>query len=190
MASLAWLVFGTSQQLELIWSCLLGLEAGLWGRVLAFLHIAAWASSQHGNQILRRAVPQASVQIGRKQKSTIFFFFLRIYLFLVLVTLCLCGSKRAFSSCSEQGLFFVAVLELPIVVASLVAVHGLSCPTACGIFLAQGSNLCPLHLQADSYPLRHQGSLPTLLRTGPRSPGLSLLLNSMGQCSHRASPES
>ena len=75
MASLAWLVFGTSQQLELIWSCLLGLEAGLWGRVLAFLHIAAWASSQHGNQILRRAVPQASVQIGRKQKSTIFFFF-------------------------------------------------------------------------------------------------------------------
>ena len=70
-------------------------------------------------------------------------------------------------------------------------VHGFSCPTASGIFLAQGLNPCPLHLQADSYPLHHQGSLPALsLRIGPRSPGSSLLLNSMGQCSHRASPES
>ena len=36
---------------------------------------------------------------------------------------------------------------------------GLSCPTACGIFLEQGSNLCLLHWQADSLPLSHQGSL-------------------------------
>ena len=36
--------------------------------------------------------------------------------------------------------------------------HGPSCSTACGIFPDQGSNLCPLHWQADSYPLRHQGS--------------------------------
>ena len=28
----------------------------------------------------------------------------------------------------------------------------------CGIFLDQGSNLCPLHWQVDSQPLRHQGS--------------------------------
>ena len=27
------------------------------------------------------------------------------------------------------------------------------CPVACGIFLDQGSNPCPLHWQADSYPL-------------------------------------
>ena len=33
-----------------------------------------------------------------------------------------------------------------------------SCPTACGIFLDQGSNPCPLHWQADSYPLHHQAS--------------------------------
>ena len=32
---------------------------------------------------------------------------------------------RAFSSCSERGLFFVAVHELLIAVASLVAEHGL-----------------------------------------------------------------
>ena len=42
--------------------------------------------------------------------------------------------------------------------ASVVMVHGLSCFLACGIFLDQGSNLCPLHLQVDSYPLYHQGS--------------------------------
>ena len=42
--------------------------------------------------------------------------------------------------------------------ASLVAGHGFSCSAACGIFLDQGSNLCPLHWQVDSYPLFHQGS--------------------------------
>ena len=43
--------------------------------------------------------------------------------------------------------------------AGLVAVaHGPSCSAACGIFPAQGSNPCPLHWQADSQPLRHQGS--------------------------------
>ena len=40
---------------------------------------------------------------------------------------------------------------------SIAAVHGLSC-SACGIFLAQGLNLCLLHWQADSLPLSHQGS--------------------------------
>ena len=30
-------------------------------------------------------------------------------------------------------------------------------PKACGIFPDQGSNLCPLYWQADSYPLYHQG---------------------------------
>ena len=33
-----------------------------------------------------------------------------------------------------------------------------SCPVACGISLDQGANSCPLHWQADSYPLDHQGS--------------------------------
>ena len=33
-----------------------------------------------------------------------------------------------------------------------------SLPMACGIFPDQGSNPCPLHWQADSSPLDHQGS--------------------------------
>ena len=41
---------------------------------------------------------------------------------------------------------------------SVVVVHGPSCSVACGIFPDQGSNPCPLHWQADSQPLCHQGS--------------------------------
>ena len=41
---------------------------------------------------------------------------------------------------------------------SAAVAHGPSCSAACGIFPDQGSNPCPLHWQADSQPLRHQGS--------------------------------
>ena len=41
---------------------------------------------------------------------------------------------------------------------SVVVAHGPSCLAACAIFPDQGSNPCPLHWQADSQPLRHQGS--------------------------------
>ena len=39
-----------------------------------------------------------------------------------------------------------------------------SCSAACGIFPDRGSNPCPLNWQADSQPLRHQGS-PTWFYT-------------------------
>ena len=39
-----------------------------------------------------------------------------------------------------------------------IVAHGPSRSAACGIFPDQGSNPCPLHWQADSQPLRHQGS--------------------------------
>ena len=42
---------------------------------------------------------------------------------------------------------------------SVIVAHRPSCSAACGIFPDQGSNPCPLHWQADSQPLRHQGSL-------------------------------
>ena len=41
---------------------------------------------------------------------------------------------------------------------SVILADGPSCSAACGIFPDQGSNPCPLHWQADSQPLRHQGS--------------------------------
>ena len=41
---------------------------------------------------------------------------------------------------------------------SVVVAHGPGCSVACGILPDQGSNPCPLHWQADSQPLHHQGS--------------------------------
>ena len=76
----------------------------------------------------------------------------------------------AFSSCGEQE-HFTAVLLIAMEhtlwacrlqglrhVGSGVVPCRLRCSVACRIFLDQGSNPCPLHWQADSYPLGHQGS--------------------------------
>ena len=41
---------------------------------------------------------------------------------------------------------------------SAIVAHGPSRSATCGIFPDQGSNPCPLHWQADSQPLRHEGS--------------------------------
>ena len=41
---------------------------------------------------------------------------------------------------------------------SIIVAHGPSRSAARGIFPDQGSNPCPLHWQADSQPLSHQGS--------------------------------
>ena len=46
---------------------------------------------------------------------------------------------------------------------SAIVAHGPSHSVACGILPDQGSNPCPLHWQADSQPLRHQGSPPSFL---------------------------
>ena len=77
---------------------------------------------------------------------------------------------RAFPSCGKRGPLFIAVRG-PLTIAaspfgstgsrhagSAVVAHGPSRSAACGIFPDQGSNPCPLHWQADSQPLRHQGS--------------------------------
>ena len=81
---------------------------------------------------------------------------------------------RAFSSCGEGGHSSSRCtglsLSQPLLLrstgsrraGSVVVAHRPSCSTACGIFPDQGSNPCPLHWQADSQPLCHQGS-PTLL---------------------------
>ena len=47
-----------------------------------------------------------------------------VYLFLLLAVLCLRCCTRAFSSCGEWGLLFIAVRRLLIAVASLAVEHG------------------------------------------------------------------
>ena len=64
---------------------------------------------------------------------------------------------------------------------SVIVAHGPSCSAACGIFPDQGSNLCPLHWQADSQPLRHQGK-PQLGFSVRRNPPLISSLFIFPQC--------
>ena len=105
----------------------------------------------------------------------IFFFELWVYLFIYLfIYLWLCWvfvsarglslvvASRGHSSSRCVGLSLSRPLLLRSTgsgrTGSVVVAHGPSRSTACGIFPDQGSNPCPLHWQADSQPLRHQGS--------------------------------
>ena len=93
------------------------------------------------------------------------FLFLRILLFFKIfyfsATLSLLCCTPASSGFREQGRLFIAVCRLcgrssccraraVGHVGSVVAVHGLCCSTACGIFPDQGLNPCTLHYKADS----------------------------------------
>ena len=72
-----------------------------------------------------------------------------------LLLLRITGSRHlGFSGCGTQAQY----LQLGSRVGSVVVVHGLYYSGACGIFMDQGSNPCPLHCQVDSYPLYHQRS--------------------------------
>ena len=55
----------------------------------------------------------------------LFFLSMNLFIYLFLAELGLCCWARAFSSCGEWGLLFVAVRGLLIAMASLVAEHGL-----------------------------------------------------------------
>ena len=57
---------------------------------------------------------------------------------------------------------------------SAAVAHGPSRSAACGILPDQGPNPCPLHWQADSQPLRHQGS-PWTFQMLNSLPGISFL---------------
>ena len=106
--------------------------------------------------------------------SFFFFFKLWVYLFYLFIYLWLCWvfvSVRGLSLVAASGghsSLRCAGLSLswPLLLrstgsrraGSVIVAHGRSCSVACGIFPDQGSNPCPLHWQADSQPLRHQGS--------------------------------
>ena len=100
-----------------------------------------------------------------------FFLFLKIYLFIYLWLCWVFVSVRGLSLAAASGGHSSSrcaglSLSQPLLLrstgsrraGSVVVAHGPSCSAACGIFPDQGSNPCPLHWQADSQPLRHQGS--------------------------------
>ena len=102
------------------------------------------------------------------------FFLLFIYLFIYLIYFWLCwvfvsvrglslvAVSGGHSSSRHAGLSLLRPLLLRSTgsrrAGSVVVAHRPSCSAACGIFPDQVSNPCPLHWQADSQPLRHQGS--------------------------------
>ena len=103
-----------------------------------------------------------------------FFFFFFINLFILFIYFWLCWvfvSVRELSPVAASGGHSSSrcaglSLSWPLLLrstgsrrtGSVIVAHGPSCSAACGIFPDQGSNPCPLHWQADSQPLHHQGS--------------------------------
>ena len=87
------------------------------------------------SSILAWRIPWTVQSMGSQSQTRLRdFHFTFIYLLVALLGLCCCMGH------------------------SLVVAHGLDCPSACGIFLDQGWNPCPLPWQADSLPLSYQGS--------------------------------
>ena len=97
-----------------------------------------------------------------------YFFFRFINLFMAALSLHCCAwtflsiESRGYSSCGARashcsGFSCWGAWALG-AQASVAAACGLSCYLACGIFPNQGSNMCPLHWQADSQSLECQGN--------------------------------
>ena len=87
----------------------------------------------------------------------IFFYFWLCWVFVSVRGLSLVAASGDHSSSRCAGLSLSRPLLLQST-GSVIVAHGPRCSAACGIFPDQGSNPCPLHWQADSQPLRHQGS--------------------------------
>ena len=127
-------------------------------------------SSQTGD---RTRVPCIGRQIFIHCATRETLFFLNFYLFIYFWLCWVFISVRGLSLVAESGGHSSSrcaglSLSRPLLLrstgsrraGSIIVAHGPSCSAACGIFPDQGSNPCPLHWQADSQPLRHQGSPP------------------------------
>ena len=92
----------------------------------------------------------------------IYFFLWLCWIFVSVRGLSLVVASGGHSSSQCAGLSLLRPLLLRSTgsrrAGSVIVAHGPSCSAACGIFPDHGSNLCPLHWQADSQPLRHWGS--------------------------------
>ena len=96
-------------------------------------------------------------KVGHLINSFIYSF---IYLFIYGLSLVAASGGHSSSQCASLSLSRPHLLWSTGSrrAGSVIVAHGPSCCTARGIFPDQGSNPCPLHWQADSQPLRHQGS--------------------------------
>ena len=110
------------------------------------------------------------MQIVPIYKALKFNFYLFIYLWLCWVVVSVRGLSPVAASGGHSSSWCAGLSLLrPLLLrstgsrhaGSAIVAHGPSRSTTCGIFPDRGSNPCPLHWQADSQPLRHQGSPST-----------------------------
>ena len=99
--------------------------------------------------------------------GSIFFLFFKFYLWLCWVFVSVRGLSLVVANGGHSSSWCAGLsLSWPLLLrstgsrraGSVIVAHGPSCSVAGGIFPDQGSNPRPLHWQADSQPLRHQGS--------------------------------
>ena len=94
--------------------------------------------------------------------SNLFIYFCLCWVFVSVRGLSLVVASEGRSSSRCRGLSLSRPLLLRSTgsrsAGSVIVAQGPNCSAACGIFPDQGSNPCSLHWQADSEPLRHQGS--------------------------------
>ena len=111
------------------------------------------------------------ISCSKKEWCFLQFLFLKFYLFIYFwlcwvfisvrgLSLVAASGGHSSSRCAGLSLSWPLLLRSTgsRCAGSVIVAHGPSCSVACGIVPNQGLNLCPLHWQADSQPLRHQGS--------------------------------
>ena len=125
---------------------------------ISLLHLYSFLLKYTLSKIFQRSLGIVNF-LKLYMSGNLFCFYFAHTLLSVRVFTVACG----FSPVAVSGVYSLdAMLGLLTMVASLVG-HRLSCLAAHKIFPTLGWNLCPLHWQADSLPLDHQGSsLPTL----------------------------
>ena len=95
----------------------------------------------------------------------IIFFKIHLFIYLFMAALGLCCCTRAFSSCIDRGLLFVAVRRLLIAVASLVAEHRLQARGLQQLWLAGSRAQAQQLWRTGLGTPRHVGSSRTRART-------------------------
>ena len=106
--------------------------------------------------------PNVLLFIFKNKLIYLFIYFWLCWVFVSVRELSLVAASGGHSSSRCVGLSLLRPLLLWSTgsrrAGSVVVAHGPSRSAACGIFPDQGSNPCPLHWQAYSQPLHHQGS--------------------------------
>ena len=136
-------------------------------RVKSGISISVWILSSFSFFFFNLGLWKNYIHYKPKLELFFFFFNLFIYLWLCWVLVSVWGPSPAAASGGHSSSRCAGPSPsrpLPLRstgsrrTGSAIVAHGPSCSAACGILPDQGSNPCPLHWQADSQPLRHQGS--------------------------------